>query len=106
MKKALYLCLACVFLLTTAGYILAGDAEAGKAKASTCSACHGDKGISGMSETPNLAGQQEQYLVNAMKSYRDSTRNNEIMKPMMESMSDEDIDNLAAYYSSLNCTGK
>ena len=103
MKKLVCLSLFSLFLFAGASYINAGNAEKGKAKASTCGACHGTKGISSMSESPNLAGQQEQYLINALESYRDSTRDNEIMGPLAESLSDEDIENLAAYYSSLSC---
>jgi len=103
MKRLFCISLFCVFILATVAYVRAGDVEAGKAKAATCEACHGTDGISTMSSSPNLAGQQEEYLISALKSYRDGTRKNEIMMSMMESFSDEDIENLAAYYFSLSC---
>jgi len=50
---------------------------------------------------PNLAGQKEQYLAKQIKAFRDGTRQDPMMAPMVKSLSDQDIDNLAAYYSSL-----
>ena len=81
----------------------AGDAEAGKAKSTTCTACHGQEGISMVPIYPNLAGQKEEYLVTSIKAYKNGERNNAIMKPMVAALSDEDIANLAAYYASLAC---
>ena len=95
--------LLCVFLFPGSGPLWAGDAKAGHAPASTCAACHGDKGISAMAESPHLAGQQEQYLINALKSYRDGSRDDAIMASVTKSLSDEEIENLAAYFSSLDC---
>ncbi|MBT8114251.1 MAG: cytochrome c [Arenicella sp.] len=82
----------------------AGDAEAGKSKAATCAACHGADGISIADIYPNLAGQKEGYLVSATKAYRDGTRTGgmtAVMAPMATGLSDEDIADLAAYYSGL-----
>lgn len=79
----------------------AGDIEAGKAKAATCVACHGSAGISTQDMWPNLAGQKAGYLAIALKAYKDGTRKNAIMSGMATSLSDDDIINLAAYYSSL-----
>ncbi len=103
MKWFLCVSLFCVFFLMVTSAGKAGDAQAGKAKASTCVACHGKAGVSTMSTSPNLAGQKEQYLISALKGYRDGTRDNPMMTPLMKSWSDEDIENLASYYSSLNC---
>jgi cytochrome c553 len=85
---------------------LAGDAEAGKAKAAVCAACHGTNGISMVPTYPNLAGQKEQYLAAQMKAFRDGQRKNMIMAPMAANLSDEDIANLAAYYAQLDPSGK
>ena len=79
----------------------AGDPAAGKAKSATCVACHGPEGISNNDLWPNLAGQKHGYLVKQMKAFRDGTRNDPMMAPMVAALSDEDIDNLAAYYASL-----
>lgn len=80
---------------------IAGDAAAGKEKAMMCAACHGDDGIATQPIYPNLAGQQQEYLVIATKAYRDGARTDEMMKMFLISLTDEDIENLAAYYSSL-----
>ncbi|MCK5382359.1 MAG: cytochrome c [Gammaproteobacteria bacterium] len=79
----------------------AGDATAGKAKSSTCIACHGADGIGTTNMNPNLAGQKEAYLVKATRAYRDGTREDPMMGALSKALSDADIDNLAAYYSSL-----
>ena len=79
----------------------AGDAAAGKAKSATCAACHGAEGISANDIWPNLAGQKEGYLIKQMKAFKDGTRKDPMMSPMAAPLSDEDINNLAAYFSSL-----
>lgn len=81
--------------------LAAGDAVAGKAKAAVCAGCHGANGISGNDAWPNLAGQKATYLANQLKAFRDGTRNNPMMSGMAKPLSDDDIANLAAYYSSL-----
>lgn len=98
------LVLSALTVVTNAGFA-AGDAEKGKAKSVTCAACHGTNGISMIPNYPNLAGQKELYLVDAIKAYRDGTRKNPVMSPMAANLSDEDIANLAAYYSSLPAGG-
>lgn len=81
----------------------AGDAAAGKARSVTCAACHGQDGISLVPSYPNLAGQKKDYLVSALNAYKSGARTNPLMQPMVASLSDEDIQNLAAYYAELNC---
>lgn len=79
----------------------AADPQAGKAKAAVCVACHGPEGISSNPMWPNLAGQQELYLVKQLKEFRDGVRKDPVMAPMAAGLSDEDIANLAAYYAGL-----
>jgi cytochrome c553 len=86
--------------------LLAGDIATGKTKSATCSACHGNKGISMIPMYPNLAGQKEQYLVLQMKAFRGGDRKSMVMSPMAAGLSDTDIANLSAYYASLNPAGK
>lgn len=81
----------------------AGDANIGKAKSVACVACHGSTGISPTPIWPNLAGQKEQYLIAQLKAFKEGTRQNAQMAPMVAGLSDEDMANLAAYYSSLPC---
>jgi len=86
--------------------IFAADVAAGKAKSATCVACHGSNGISMIPMYPNLAGQKEQYLVLQLKAFRDGERKNMVMAPMAAGLSDTDIANLSAYFSSLDPSGK
>ena len=85
-----------VFASATA---LAGDIEAGKAKSAMCASCRGANGISMSPLWPNLAGQKEQYLIKQIKAFRDGTRQDPTMAPMVAALSDADIENLAAYYA-------
>jgi cytochrome c553 len=80
---------------------LAADPAAGKAKSMTCAACHGTNGISPNDMWPNLAGQKNGYLVSQLRMFRDGERVNPLMTPMSTGLSDSDIADLAAYYSSL-----
>ncbi|QUM79170.1 cytochrome c [Moritella sp. 5] len=82
----------------------AGDVAAGKAKAVVCAACHGASGISAIPMYPNLAGQKEMYLVNALKAYKAGQRTGgmaPVMAGQAAALSDADINNVAAYFSSL-----
>ncbi|CAG2136209.1 c-type cytochrome [Cupriavidus plantarum] len=79
----------------------AGDAQAGRAKAVQCSACHGLDGMSKLPEAPNLAGQTEPYLIKALKDYRSGKRKDEMMNTMAKPLTDADIANLAAFYNGL-----
>jgi cytochrome c553 len=105
MKKMMTLLTTVSLLSTFSAFTQAGDAEAGKAKAVVCAACHGANGISVVPNYPNLAGQKELYIVDALKAYRGGTRNHAIMSPMAMPLSDDDIANLAAYFSSLPAGG-
>jgi cytochrome c553 len=97
--KSFFLALVTVLIFTSTS-ALAGDAAAGKAKAAMCASCHGPTGISMSPLWPNLAGQKEQYLVKQIKAFRDGTRQDPMMAPMVAALSDADIDNLAAFYAS------
>lgn len=81
--------------------VQAGDAAAGKAKSANCTGCHGMNGKSSNPDYPNLAGQKNNYLVKAIKDYRDGKRKDPMMGSMVSGLSDADIDDLAAFYSSV-----
>lgn len=84
--------------------LAAGDAAAGQAKAAVCAACHGADGIAVIPGYPNLKGQNEQYLVSAINAYKNKERNGglaAVMQAQAAALSDADVANLAAYYSSL-----
>lgn len=79
----------------------AGDAAAGKAKSAVCMACHGPDGNSPNNPLwPKLAGQHSEYLKKQMVEFKAQTRKEAMMLPMMLPLSEEDMDNLAAYFSS------
>lgn len=79
----------------------AGDPQAGKRKAGQCQTCHGLDGIAKIPQAPNLAGQQELYLKKALTDYKSGVRHNEMMSLVAPSLSEQDIDDLAAYYSAI-----
>lgn len=83
----------------------AGDPEAGREKAEPCAACHGATGISVSDLWPNLAAQKEGYLIKQLKAYRDGTRTDPIMSTFARSLTDQDIADLAAYFSQLPPVG-
>ncbi|HEX7130820.1 MAG TPA: cytochrome c [Rhodanobacteraceae bacterium] len=103
--------LAAVFASSAA--FASGDAAAGKQKAQqVCAACHGLDGThTADGQYPRLAGQYEDYIVQALHEYQAGnrthptigalSRGNAIMQGMAAPLSDQDIDNVAAYYSSL-----
>ena len=101
MKKLLVASLSSLFLVSANVAMAGGDAAAGKAKSATCAGCHGAAGISANPVWPNLAGQKDAYLVKQMKAFRDGKRSDPMMSPMAKPLSDADIDNLAAYFSSM-----
>ena len=77
-----------------------GDQAAGKAAAAACNGCHGEGGISA-STTPSLAGQDAQYLADALRAYKDGSRSDETMKGPAAALDDNAIKNLSAFYASL-----
>ena len=80
----------------------AGDPKAAEALATTlCAGCHGPKGISSNPLWPNLAGQQEQYLIKTMTDYKEGRREDAVMGPLAQTMDDKAIEDFAAYYAAL-----
>lgn len=79
--------------------LAAGDAEAGKSKAAACAACHGPDGNSPTGQYPNLAGQGAPYLVKQLQDFKAGRRDNAIMKGMAANLSEQDMEDLAAYFS-------
>ena len=77
----------------------AGDADAGKQKSMVCAGCHGLDGNSPLPNYPNLAGQGAQYLAKQLRDFKSGTRTNAIMQGQVAALSDQDMDNLAAYFS-------
>jgi len=90
-----------VCTMAMAASVQAADANAGKQKSEACTGCHGMGGKSNNPMYPNLKGQQQMYLVKALKAYRDGKRDDPMMSSFAKSLSDTDIEDLAAYYSGL-----
>ena len=98
----LTLCMACAFLASPAA--AQGDAERGAKLAYTCQGCHGIEGYRNAYPSyrvPKLGGQKAPYLVAALQGYRDGTREHATMQAQAAKMSDEDMQDLAAYFSSI-----
>lgn len=91
------LCLACLPLSLMAK----GDPAKGQEKATVCAACHGADGMSVDPSYPILAGQHADYLEKALKDYREGRRSNPLMAPMAANLSDQDIEDLSAWFASL-----
>ena len=109
MKK---LCLlVCLSLGLSASAVAKGDAEAGKAKSAVCAACHGPDGNSMIDMNPKLAGQHEKDLVKQLTEFKlasqtggEEGRNNAVMNGMAAPLSTQDMEDLAAYFSSQEAT--
>ena len=99
--KPAHILFATALLTLSATSMAAGDAAAGKTKAAMCAACHGANGISAADIWPNLAGQKAGYLVKQIKAFKSGERKDPSMAPMVANLSDQDIEDLAAYFSSL-----
>lgn len=81
-----------------------GDAAAGKTKVYTCSGCHGIEGWKNPYpnyHVPRIVGQNYDYLVNALTGYQKGERSHPTMRAQAESMSDQDIRDIATYLSSI-----
>lgn len=87
-------------VLVSADAFAAGDVEAGKAKSVVCQACHGPDGNgTGDGQYPRIAGQYADYLSKALHDYKSGARPNAIMKGFADTLSEDDIANLSAFYA-------
>lgn len=97
--------LVCAIVMTTASATtFAADSALAKGKTKAeaqCNVCHGANGMSQIPNAPHLAGQPEIYLAEQLKNYRSGKRANEVMGVLAKPLSDDDIVNLAAWYSSI-----
>jgi cytochrome c553 len=101
MKRLTNIFLFTLFAGLVSGAHAAGDAAAGQALSSErCQACHGADGNSADPQYPRLAGQHADYLVRALTDYKSGARNNAIMSGFAAGLSEQDMDNLAAWFAS------
>jgi cytochrome c553 len=81
----------------------AGDPVKGREKTQLCEGCHGIVGwrtaYPEVYHVPKIGGQHEAYLISALKQYRSGDRSHPSMRAIAGSLTDEDMANLAAYYS-------
>jgi cytochrome c553 len=92
---------ASIVLISGSALAASGDAEAGRRKSQPCQACHGQNGMSVSPDFPNLAGQNEDYIVHVLKHYKNGKRKNPIMQGQVANLTDKDILDLAAHFSRL-----
>ncbi len=93
-------------LVAAAGHASA-DPATGKGIAKTkCQTCHGIDGIARIPVAPHLAGESQIYLETQLKAFRSGKRENEMMSVVAKSLTDDEITNLAEWYSSIEITAK
>lgn len=97
MKNAMLVLLGVMVALNTVQ--AEGDPAAGKQLSAQCAGCHGPDGNSTSPNFPKLAGQHEDYIIHALESYQSGTRTNSTMSGMAAPLSEQDIEDLAAYFS-------
>jgi cytochrome c553 len=88
-------------LALASSHPLAADAPPGRAKAQPCTPCHGSLGVSSAPDAPNLAGQPRMYLVSQLKAFRGGKRVHEIMNVIAKPLTDDDVEQLADWFSSI-----
>ena len=99
-KMILTLTLALGLASVTSVQAVEGDAAAGQAKSAVCAACHGADGNSLVPIYPNLAGQGEKYIAKQLSNFKDGSRKDPVMMGMVAALSEQDMADLAAYFSS------
>ncbi len=92
-------------LIYSGAVVAAPDSAAGKTMSSRCVGCHGAEGNSQSSNFPILAGQKPAYIVNQLRAFRAGTRENGMMQNMASNLSNEEMNNLAAYFASVKNKG-
>jgi cytochrome c553 len=100
MKKVLMVVLAGLAVGVATSVWADGNVEAGKTKAATCAACHGADGNSVNPEWPKLAAQHPNYIIKELTDFKNDKRTNATMAPMAKPLSDQDMADLAAYFTS------
>lgn len=100
MKKMLVMAATIVALTAFASAHAAGNPVAGKNKSNSCAACHGPDGNSAAPNFPKLAGQHESYIVKQLMDFKSGARKDPVMSAQAANLSEQDMADLAAYYSS------
>jgi cytochrome c553 len=95
-----------IAVLILASLAVADASPAPPARLGLCAACHGADGMATMAGAPNLAGQKQDYLREALRQYRDGRRDVAVMRAATGPLSDAELDQLAAYFSALTPRAK
>jgi len=99
MKQLISHVLAVGVFVVSANVLAAADIAKGKEASAACVACHGVGGHSTSPMFPIIAGQHADYIIHALRAYKTAQRKNPVMQATAQVLSDEDINNLAAYFS-------
>lgn len=91
-------------LVPASAQTVSGDRDAGRAKAGQCRTCHGIDGIATIPIAPHIAGENFVYLQTQLRAFRSGKREHEIMSVVAQTLSDQDIDDLSAWYSAIEIT--
>ena len=107
-RHSVFTSIACLAgaLVIAIGTAEAADPAAGRSKAKVCQTCHGIDGVAKMPNVPNIGGESDIYLIKQLKAFRSGERQDPQMSIIAKPLSDEDIGNLAAWYSSIEFTVK
>jgi cytochrome c553 len=89
----------CTLVAATLPSLAFADAEAGRRKSASCTTCHGNDGNSAAAAYPNLAGQTAPYLYKQLKDFKEGRRKDQVMSTMVGFMTDEDMKDLADFFS-------
>jgi len=105
MERAIFTAAIALLAFGATAGVSAADLAAGKAKAAeVCAACHGADGNSASPDFPRIGGQYRDYLAKALRDYKSGQRKNAIMAGFAQTLSKQDIENLAAYYAAQPAT--
>lgn len=103
-KSAIVLVSALLGALVTPSLLAQGDPAAGQAKAALCATCHGNDGNSELAINPKLAGQNAKYMVKQLMDFKSGARSGPTMAAMVAALSEEDMEDIAAWYASQEVT--
>jgi cytochrome c553 len=98
-KKIPVALVALIAVLVSDSAFSAGDPAAGQIKIGLCAACHGETGVSNQDVWPSLAAQKPDYIVKQLKAFKSDERTNKVMNAVAKYLSDDDMNNLAAYFA-------
>ena len=100
MKLRSILAGAAILIVAANASAATGDPEAGKTKSQACAACHGPSGNESVDPTyPRIAGQYADYLAKSLRDYKTGARKNAIMAGFATTLSEQDIEDLSAYFA-------